>query len=148
MLEGSAERLAPFPCSLHPFSFSLQGCLTATPIAFIFPTAVYLRLSKERGALSRVKRAISVAVLVFGVLVLFIGTGSAIYRAAVTRSEPAKLYCPEERPWSDTLCPSEGFSNLSSSISLPSSCNCEAVFKLNQPAACANTTLRMYRAPS
>ena len=87
------------------------------------------------------KKAISIVVLVFGVLVLFIGTGSAIYRAAVTQDDPAKLYCKDERLWSDTLCPIEGFSNLSSSIGLPSSCDCGAVFRANQPTACANSTL-------
>ena len=119
----------------------LQGCLTTALIVFIFPAAIYLRLSKERGTLARLKQVVSIAVLVFGVLVLFIGTGSAIYRSAVAGTEPTKFYCQEERAWSDTLCPAEGFSNLSSSLDLSSSCDCGAVFRVSQPAACANSTL-------
>ena len=75
---------------------------------------------------------------------MFIGTGSAIYRAVVTEGVPAKLYCEKERmSWANTLCPSEGFRNLSSSsvVGPASSCDCGAVFRLNQPAACANSTL-------
>ena len=112
---------------------------------FVFPAAVHLKLSKEKGALSWVKRVISLVVLVFGVLVVFIGTGSAIYRAIVTHPEQGKLYCNEERQvqgWADTLCPTEGFSNLSySMVGVASSCDCAAVFQVNQPTACNFSSL-------
>ena len=91
------------------------------------------------------KRAISLAVLVFGILVMIIGFVSAIYRAVVTQTEHAKLYCNEERQmqgWGDTLCPSEGFTELRYSMAgLASSCDCAAVFQTNQPTACNISSL-------
>lgn len=114
-------------------------------LVYIFPSAIYLKLSKEKGALSWVKRLISLVFLVFGVLVMFIGTGSAIYRAIVTHPEHHKVYCSEERflqGWEDTLCPTEGFRNLSySMVGLASQCDCAAVFRVNQPTACNISSL-------
>ena len=91
------------------------------------------------------KRAISLAVLVFGMSVMIIGFGSAIYRAVATQTEHVKLYCNEERQlqgWGDTLCPSEGFRDLRySTVGLASSCDCAAVFQVNQPTACNISSL-------
>lgn len=121
-------------------NFSLQGSLVDVSLMLIFPAAAHLKLSKEKGGLSWVKRAISLAVLVFGILVMITGLGSAIYHAIVTQSEHVKLYCNEERQlqgWGDTLCPSEGFRDLPySMVGLASSCDCATVFRVNQPTAC------------
>ena len=53
-----------------------QGCFCAIPLAFILPTASYLKLSKTKW-FSRGK-LVALSVLIFGVVVMFIGTALAI----------------------------------------------------------------------
>ena len=60
-----------------PLSLSLQGCLMATPMAFILPTASYLRLS-GRGRWYHTNRLAAWAVLIIGFIVMVIGTGLAV----------------------------------------------------------------------
>lgn len=57
-----------------------QGCFTAIPLAFILPTASYLKLSKTKWC-SRGK-LVTLAVLILGVIVMFIGTGLAIKKVS------------------------------------------------------------------
>lgn len=57
-----------------------QGCFTAIPLAFILPTASYLKLSKTKWC-SRGK-LVALAVLILGVIVMFIGTGLAIKKVS------------------------------------------------------------------
>jgi len=64
---------------LHPPR--LQGCFTAIPLAFILPTASFLKLSKRGRWYSR-ERVIAFLVLIFGVIVMFIGTSLAIVRVS------------------------------------------------------------------
>ncbi len=58
-----------------------QGCLTAIPLAFILPTASYLKLSKRRWC-SRSK-IVALVVMVIGVAVMIIGTVQAIVEVRV-----------------------------------------------------------------
>ena len=57
-----------------------QGCFTAIPLAFILPTASYLKLSKTKWC-SRGK-LVALAVLILGVIVMFIGTGLAVKKVS------------------------------------------------------------------
>ena len=54
----------------------------ATPMAFILPTASYLRLSKRGRWYSR-DRLIAWVVMVFGFIVMVIGTGLSIEQVCV-----------------------------------------------------------------
>ncbi len=56
--------------------FHPQGCLTAVPLAFILPTASYIKLSGRRWY-SRDK-ILAFIVMVFGVMTMLIGTGLAV----------------------------------------------------------------------
>ncbi len=59
----------------------IQGCLTAIPLAFILPTASYLKLSKRRWC-SRSK-IVALVVMVIGITVMIIGTVQAIIEVCV-----------------------------------------------------------------
>ena len=68
-----------------------QGCFTAIPLAFILPTASYLKLSKTKWC-SRGK-LVALAVLILGVIVMFIGTGLAIKKVSYGIILKTSVYC-------------------------------------------------------
>ena len=64
--------LSPPPPPPPTTTTHTQGCFTAVPLAFILPTASYLKLSKTPW-LSRGKIA-AVLVVIFGLIVMMLGT--------------------------------------------------------------------------
>lgn len=58
----------------------------ATPMAFILPTASYLRLSRREGHWYSRRRLIAWTVMVFGFIVMVIGTGLSIEQVMDTSS--------------------------------------------------------------
>ncbi len=65
-------------CYLHVCvcAYVSQGCFTAVPLAFIIPTACYLKLSNKKWL--SVSKLVAMAVMVFGILVMVIGTVLAV----------------------------------------------------------------------
>ena len=88
-------------CQIHPSCYfhnvdthtHTQGCFTAIPLAFILPTASYLKLSTTKWY-SRGK-LIALSVLILGVIVMFIGTGLAIKKVS---------YHKRLQLWMDIAC--------------------------------------------
>ncbi|CAI8049375.1 Putative sodium-coupled neutral amino acid transporter 11 [Geodia barretti] len=76
-----------------------NGCLMATPMAFILPTASYLRLTRGgRSHWYSRDRLIAWAVMVFGVIVMVIGTALSIEQAVQSfshRGTSRLAYCPD-----------------------------------------------------
>ncbi|XP_064405359.1 putative sodium-coupled neutral amino acid transporter 11 [Halichondria panicea] len=73
---------------------AFNGCLTAIPLAFIFPTASFLKLSTDKWY-SRSK-IVALVVMVIGVLVMIIGTIQAIIAVVESYSDPTEFdpgYC-------------------------------------------------------
>ena len=110
-------------------SVTSQGCLTATPIAFIFPPLVFLLLTKEKGL--NWKKVLAVLVLIMGFLVLLIGTATAIYRAVLNSEEqPSTYYCSDVRDKLNiTECPIPRLRNDSFFSISPLGCDCEGIYK-------------------
>ena len=110
-------------------SVTSQGCLTATPIAFIFPPLVFLLLTKEKGV--NWKKVLAVLVLIMGFLVLLIGTATAIYRAVLNSEEqPSMYYCSDVRDKLNiTECPIPRLRNDTFFSTSPLGCDCEGIYK-------------------
>lgn len=108
---------------------AISGCLTATPIAFIFPPLVFLVLTKEKGVTW--KKVLSFLILAMGTLVFFIGTGTAIYRAVINSKEEITMYfCPDRlhRPNID-FCPIPQLRNDTIFSTSPLGCDCEGIYR-------------------
>lgn len=83
---------------------AFNGCFTAIPLAFIIPTACYLKLSKEKWC--SMSKIVALLVMLLGVLVMAIGTVLAVLEAVQSyihhATEYQPQYCPE--PDHNTTC--------------------------------------------
>ena len=106
------------------FSF-LQGCFTAVPLAFIIPTACFLKLSKEKWC--SVSKIVALLVMLFGILVMVIGTVLAVLEAVESYVHDAVAYeppyCIEPGAYHNSTCCQlfQVTNNFSSSVDL---CDC------------------------
>lgn len=101
---------------------AFSGCFTAVPLAYILPTASYLKLSKTPW-LSRGKVA-SMLVVVFGLVVMFLGTIQATFQAVQSYSKQEEYdtpYCHDPSSLDSCCDLLQATSNFTLSLSL---CSC------------------------
>ncbi len=105
--------------------YSLQGCFTAVPLAFIIPTACFLKLSKDKWC--SVPKIVALLVMLLGIFVMTVGTVLAVLETVWSYLRHAEQYKPHYCADSDayyniTCCRLlQATNNFSTSITL---CDC------------------------